>query len=74
MRVHCIKPLGYCEVAFTLSEMDSHWRFCTWKCSDLHLIYISFCAENRLQDQRMEAERIQNSRLDQVNKNGGVEK
>ena len=25
------RPLDHCEVAFTLSEKESHWRFCAQK-------------------------------------------
>lgn len=73
-RDHHIRPLCPCEEVVTLSQMESHWRFCTLKYSDLHLIYISFCIENRLQDERVEAGRVQNSGLDQVKNNGGVDK
>lgn len=68
------QPLCHCDVAFPLNEMESHWRLCTLKCSDVHPIYISFCVKTRLQAERVEAGRVQNSGLDQVSNSGGVDK
>lgn len=67
------QPLCHCEVAFPLNEMESHWRLCTLKCSDVHPIYI-FGVKTRLQDERVEAGRVHNGGPDQVSNSGGVDK